>query len=401
MSNLRVLILTSSFLPTVGGLQYELKWFLDNLDRRLSKNEGAQTYFVYPNARSEPYARFENITTYDLRLEDNRKPTVARMLMRLGMILRKTRPDVVHCHSILPDGLWVLVASRIFRVRSKIVVTSHGQDIVSLPQWSYGARTRWARLLNSFVAGRVDMHVLPSKAMIGYAIQAGTAKEKTAVIPNGIPVEDDHDFEKDGTVSSHGSRSLDLELSDNDGINILSLSSGREIKNLDALIEAFSRVRHRMGSSKLLLACHGASAERIMRLVGQRELNPHVLFAGEIVGLMKEKYFHASHVYCSVSHFESFGITLLEAMKYGSAVVASRVGGIPEFVEDGRNGLLTSPTDVDEIASALVRLYADTGLRKRLVENGLRTVKNHSISRTINEYVSIYRRVAYRAVSQG
>ena len=172
MSGLKILILTSSFLPTVGGLQYELKWFLDNLDRRLSKNEGAQTYFVYPNARSEPYARFENITTYDLRLEDNRKPTVARMLMRLGMILRKTRPDVVHCHSILPDGLWVLVASRIFRVRSKIVVTSHGQDIVSLPQWSYGARTTiGAGHSADMWPSRVDMHVLPSEAMIGHAVQ--------------------------------------------------------------------------------------------------------------------------------------------------------------------------------------------------------------------------------------
>ena len=401
MSNLRVLILTSSFLPTVGGLQYELKWFLDNLDRRLSKNEGTQTYFVYPNERSEPYARFENITTYDLRLENNRKPTVARMLVRLGMMLRKTRPDVVHCHGILPDGLWVLVASGIFRVRSKIVVTSHGQDIVSLPEWSYGARTGWARSLNSYVAGRVDMHVLPSEAMIEHAVRAGTAKEKTAVIPNGIPIEDDHDFEKGATASSHGSQSLDLELSDGDGINILSLSSGREIKNLDALVEAFSRVRHRMGRSKLVLACHGTSAERIVRLVGEKGLNPYVLFTGEIVGPAKEEYFHASHVYCNVSHFESFGITLLEAMKYESAVVASRVGGIPEFVEDGRNGLLISPTDVDEIASALVRLYADTGLRKRLVENGLRTVKDHSISRTIDEYVSLYRRVAYRAMSQG
>ena len=401
MSNLRVLILTSSFLPTVGGLQYELKWFLDNLDRRLGNDERTQAYFVYPNERSEPYARFENIATYDLRLRNLRKPTVAGMLMRLGAFLRKTRPDVVHCHSILPDGLWVLAASRIFRVRSKVVVTSHGQDIVSLPQWSYGARTRWARLLNSFVAGRVDMHVLPSEAMIVHARQAGTAKEKTAVIPNGIPVEDDHDFEKDAIVSSHDPRSLGLELSAGDGINILSLSSGREIKNLDALIEAFSRIRHRMGSSKLFLACHGASAERIVRLVGQKGLDPHVLFTGEIVGPVKEKYYRASHIYCNVSHFENFPLSLLEAMKYGAAVVASRVGGIPEFVEDGKNGLLTSPTDVDEIASALLRLYADTDLRKRLVENGLRTVKDHSISRTINEYVSLYRRVAYRTVSQG
>ena len=401
MRGLKVLILTSSFLPTVGGLQYELKWFLDNLDRRLSKNEGAQTYFVYPNARSEPYARFENITTYDLRLEDNRKPTVARMLMRLGMILRKTRPDVVHCHSILPDGLWVLVASRIFRVRSKIVVTSHGQDIVSLPQWSYGARTRLAQSIGRYVAKRVDMHVLPSEAMIGHAVRAGTPEINTVVIPHGIPLEDDYDFEKETSPSSPCPDSTKVDMNLSGGLNILSLSSARGIKNLDVLIEAFSRVRDRMENSRLLLACHGPSAERIVRLVGERGLKQQVVFTGEIVGPEKERYFRASQVYCSVSHFESFGITLLEAMKHGAAIVASRVGGIPEFIEDGRNGLLTSPTDVDEIASALLKLHADRDLRKRLVEGGRQTVSEHSISRTIDEHMALYRRLACGVAGQG
>ena len=390
---LKVLILTSSFLPTVGGLQYELKWFLDNLDRRLSNDGGTEAYFVYSNDRSEPYACFRNIATFDLGLEDFHKASVARMIMRLGKILRKVRPEVVHCHGILPDGLWVLVASHIFRFQTKLVVTSHGQDIVSLPRLSYGARTRWSRSLMRYVAGRIAMHVLPSKAMVGHAIRAGSSENNTVVIPHGIPLDDDYNFEKDLSSSSPGPGSkADLDLGG--GLNILSLSSAREIKNLDVLVEAFSRVKDKIADSRLLLACHGPSAERIVRLVGEKGLKQQVVFIGEIAGLAKERYFRASQVYCSVSHFESFGITLLEAMKHGAAVVASRVGGIPEFIEDGKNGLLTSPTDVDEIASALLRIHDDESLRKRLVENGKETVRGHSISRAIDEHMALYRRLA-------
>ena len=393
---MRIVILTSSFLPTVGGLQYELKWFLDNLDRRLGTDESIEAYFVYPNERSEFYTRFANIMACDLKLENLGKVAVARMVMRLGAFLRQTNPEVVHCHGLLPDGLWVLAACRVFRVQTKIVVTSHGQDIVSLPQWAYGVRTGLARSLGSYVAKRVDMHVLPSEAMIKHSTGFGVAKGKTAVIPNGIPLEDDLDFEKEKLLVPGTSRYREVDLSGSDGINILSLSGGRAIKNVDALVEAFSRIRSRMGSSKMLLACHGASAERIVRLVSEKGLEQHVLFTGEITGPVKEKYFRASQIYCNVSHFENFPLSLLEAMKYGSAVLASRVGGVPEFIKHEENGLLVSPTDVDDIASCLIRLYGDEDLRRRLVENGLQAVERYAISRVVDQYMGLYEGIGRR-----
>ena len=395
---MRIVILTSSFLPTVGGLQYELKWFLDNLDRRLGTGESIEAYFVYPNERSELYTRFANIMAYDLKLENLGKAAVARMLIRLGAFLRQTKPDVVHCHGLLPDGLWVLAATRAFRVRTKVVVTSHGQDIVSLPQWSYGARTGWARSLRKYVSDRIAMHVLPSEAMIGHALRAGTSKRKITVIPNGIPLEEDYDFEKEQSLNAQSSESRNIDANSGDGINILSLSSGRDIKNLDALIEAFARIKHRMGNSKLLLACHGESAEAIVRLVNEKGLEQHVLFTGEITGTVKENYFRASEVYCNVSHFENFPLSLLEAMKYGSVVLASRVGGIPEFIEHGENGLLVCPTDVDDIASSLARLYADNSLRRRLADNGLRVVRSYAISRVVDQYMGLYERLVCRTM---
>jgi len=390
----KILILSSTFLPTVGGLQYELKWFLDNLDQRLRSQERIHVHFVYPNEASEPYARFDNISTHDLGLHDLRRQTVARAIVRLGKILKNVDPDVVHCHAILPDGLWVSLARQLFRTRTKVIVTSHGDDIVWLPEISYGRRAAYrSRLLSRHVARRVAAHVLPSRALSDFAIDAGVPRSSIAVIPNGIPVGNDYDFEQDAPPSaSHGDQDS-IPSRQRDGLDILSFSKADAVKNLDALVDAFDLARHDIGDSKLLLTCQGPPARRIVQLVERKGLREHVIFVGEVTGQAKRSYLRACDVYCMTSHFENFPISILEAMKFQAAVLATRVGGIPELVEDERNGLLTSPGDVQGIASALVRLYRDSNLRSRLIENASQTVEKYSISRIVEEYLSLYERV--------
>lgn len=394
MPSTKVLILTTTFLPTVGGLQYELKWFLDNLDRQLRDRKGIHVHFIYPNQESEPSARFDNISTHDLRLVDHRKQTVASAVVRLGRLLKKIEPDIVHCHAVLPDGLWVSLARQLSRTRTKVIVTSHGDDIAWLPEISYGRRNAYrSRLLAKHVAKRLSAHVLPSRALTDFALDAGARRSSIAVIPNGIPIGNDYDFEQD--ASSPQSRDdHDAATSHRrDGLDILSFSKADAVKNLDALVEAFALAKRNIGDSKLILTCHGHPARRIAQLVERKGLREHVLFIGEVTGQAKRSHLRACDVYCLTSHFENYPISILEAMKFQAAVLATRVGGIPEIVEDGTNGLLTSPTDVPGIASALVRLYRDPGLRSRLIENASQTVEKHSISRVVEEYLNLYERV--------
>ena len=91
----KVLILSSSFLPTIGGAQYQLKWFLDCLDRLSPSERNVQVHFAYPDKASREFAQFNNISTHDLQLHDQRLSTVARMIARLGRLLQSIRPG--HC----------------------------------------------------------------------------------------------------------------------------------------------------------------------------------------------------------------------------------------------------------------------------------------------------------------
>ena len=388
----KVLILCSSFLPTVGGAQYELKWFLDYLDRMDPSSTGIDLHFAYPNETSRQFARFDSIATHELNLQDRRTSSVARMISRLGKLLRRIRPDVVHCHGVLPTGAWVLLASRMFGVKTRIVATSHGDDIVSLPKYSYGSRTSpRSRLIARLVTGRLERHIVPSRAMTEFAMEAGTPENKITVIPNGVPVGDEFDFEI-------GDVSIPAEIPQlvrvGEGLNILCLSSARRIKNLDSLIEAIALCRDELGDSRLLLTC---TDDRIIRLVEDKGLSSYVTFIGEVTGQEKHSFFLNSDVLCVVSHFESFALTALEGMKHGCAVVAAKVGGIPEFVRHEQNGLLLSSGEPSLIASALVRLAKDSKLRGHLVEQGFQTVQRYSMSRIVTEHLEVYRTLAAQA----
>ena len=386
---LKVLILCSSFLPRIGGAQYQLKWFLDCLDLMPQLERDVEVHFAYPNQSSREFVQFDNTFTHDLRLPDLRTSSVARMIVRLGLLLRTIRPDVVHCHGVLPTAAWAVLARRMFRVKTKIIATSHGDDIARLPEWSYGRlNSARSRAVARAVTKRLSLHILISRAMTPFALQAGTPRDRIAYIPNGIPLGDEFDFEADDEPRSSTASPI---AANSRGIDILCLSSGRRIKNLDTLIEAFALSRDQLGDSRLLLTC---TDERIVALVKDKGLSANIEFIGEVTGALKHAYFKNSHVLCVVSHFENFPLTVLEGLKFGCAIVASRVGGIPEIIEHEHHGLLVSNREPYQIASALIRLAKDNHLRRRLVERGVQIVRRYSISGIVQEHLQVYQSLA-------
>ena len=100
-----------------------------------------------------------------------------------------------------------------------------------------------------------------------------------------------------------------------------------------------------------------------------------VTFTGQIADPMTEGLYAASDVFCLPSRWqECCGLVNLEAMSFAVPVVATRIGGIPEYVTDGECGLLIEPT-ADDLASKLERLLDDPALRARLGEQAARRVR--------------------------
>ena len=147
-------------------------------------------------------------------------------------------------------------------------------------------------------------------------------------------------------------------------------------KGLLTLVEAFAPLARRDPSATLVLVgADGGMAELVDRRSRELGLTGRVRRLGHLTDerLLASGYREARALVLP-SEYEAFGLVILEAMAQGTPVIASRVGGIPEIVEDGRTGLLTPPGATGAVAEAIGRLWDDRELARRLGEAGRTTV---------------------------
>jgi glycosyltransferase involved in cell wall biosynthesis len=139
-------------------------------------------------------------------------------------------------------------------------------------------------------------------------------------------------------------------------------------KGVEWLLRAATRVREDV---RLDLAGTGNQEGEYRELAKELGLDGRVRFHGWLEGLAVDELLRAARglVFPSLWH-EPAGLVAFEAMVNGRAVIGSRVGGIPEMIDDGVNGLLVEPGDVAGLAGAIDRLAADWELARRLGESG-------------------------------
>lgn len=160
-----------------------------------------------------------------------------------------------------------------------------------------------------------------------------------------------------------------------DGRYILFAGHPFRLKGVDVLIKAFMRVSERFPEYRLKIIGHCPDkAERAayQAMAGGNErveiLNP--MFYGELAGVIQGCTFLVLP-----SRSEAMGRVLIEAMACAKPVIGSNVGGIPEVIIDGRNGLLFEPGDDADLAEKMERLLSDVALRERMGEAGAETVR--------------------------
>jgi glycosyltransferase involved in cell wall biosynthesis len=152
-----------------------------------------------------------------------------------------------------------------------------------------------------------------------------------------------------------------------DCATLLFLGRIGKAKGVFDLLEAISRLADRYPQVKLLLCGDGdlAEAQAVSTRLG---INARVAFMGWVQGAAKATLLRTATVFVLPSYNEGLPMSVLEAMSYGMPIIASRVGGVPEAIDNEMDGLLIKPGDVDALTASLNRLLADKGLRHRLGE---------------------------------
>jgi N-acetyl-alpha-D-glucosaminyl L-malate synthase BshA len=171
-------------------------------------------------------------------------------------------------------------------------------------------------------------------------------------------------------------------------------SNFRPLKRVEDVVRIFARVRQRV-ACELVLIGDGPDRPRAESLVATLGLTDHVRFLGERVDIVET--IQQARVFLLPSETESFGLAALEALSCGVPVVASRVGGLPEVIEEGESGFLAPVGDIDGMADAVVRLLEDDVLHTRLARNArARAVERFRLLPMVDRYEAFYCRVLTR-----
>jgi glycosyltransferase involved in cell wall biosynthesis len=247
------------------------------------------------------------------------KRRYASLLARTLMAGRRFRPDVVYAHFLVPTGFLAALAAR-----APLVVTAHGRDVRNIGSMP------GIRLATRYVVRRAAAVVAVSEYLRReLETKIPDARGKVEVIDCGVDL-----------------MRFRVEPAPDGPTRYLCVGSLSERKNVVRLADAFAQV----GKGALTFVGDGP-------LRGALERREGVTLVGQVPHEQVPEWIARSHVLCQPSLVEPFGLALLEAMAAGRSVVATRIGGPPEFVTPGA-GVLVDPTEQDDIAQGLVAAAA-------------------------------------------
>lgn len=169
-----------------------------------------------------------------------------------------------------------------------------------------------------------------------------------------------------------------------------------QIKGVDTLLYAYSRLSDFLVDAKippLYIAGDGPEREKLENICSALNITQKVHFLGQLDAVHVRGLLDDSKIHIVPSNYEPFGLTVLEGMARGRCVIASNVGGIPEYIQNGLNGLLFEPNDCDKLAEQLVLALTDDSLRLKLGQNALDITKKMTGEHITAEVVKVYQSV--------
>jgi glycosyltransferase involved in cell wall biosynthesis len=178
------------------------------------------------------------------------------------------------------------------------------------------------------------------------------------------------------------------------------LAIGRHVrqKGFDVLLRSFALLTSRRQTDHdLVLAGDGTERTQLEELANCLGVSKRVHFIGRVDRVAAAGLFCGCSYFVLPSRHEPLGIVNIEAMAAGKAVIATRVGGVPEIVQDGITGLLVDSDSIEPMADAMLKLCRDAGLRQRLGSCGAAQVSRFDWEVIAAEYLTVYHQVYSRA----
>ena len=392
--NLNIVLYASGFLPALGGREFVVHYLADALLKL-----GHHVRVVGP-------AGFLKQRNLRFRYPVHRWPTLRGLLPEqvavtsLFLDIRLWGCDIIHAHNTYPTGYF---ASLKRKHNCPLVITPHGEDIQSIPELGHGLMLN--PVLNKkikYALAEAELVTAISRNIEKELINAGAAREKIRLIPNGVDIDRYSRRKEDSSIKAW------LGIPPESRI-VVTVGRYNPRKGHEYAIRAMPKVID--AEQRACLVIVGNKTEVLKPLIKQLNLDGKVILTGGIspsMGILNrvvsmdemqsENDYLADLLGCSELYVsagidqnaEGLSLAILEAMAAGLPVVATDISGNRDVVIPGENGYLAKAADSDSLADGIIKVLIDESIQKKMRENARKAAMEYDWMNIAQRYVDAY-----------
>lgn len=296
---------------------------------------------------------------------------------KISDVIQEYDLDILHMHYAVPHAVCGILAKQMSGKDVKIMTTLHGTDITVL---GYDHT-----LQNAIKFGIEQSDIVTS-------VSHSLAQQTYEIINTQKEIIPIYNFVRENEFPTRHNE----ELKDCYGISseekvLIHVSNFRKVKRIDTVIETFAKV-HESIPSKLILLGDGPELIDMRHKARELDVEAHVLFLGKQNDV--SAFYQLSDLVLLLSEKESFGLTLLEAMKTGVLPLGSRAGGIKEVIRHEETGFIVDIGDSTQAAKYAIKLLSNPELYQKMQSQMLKDIEARFSSDLItDQYENYYRKM--------
>ena len=382
---MRIAIFADTFLPQVNGVVrsvvttanalakrgHDVAIFTVNAEKISKKNRVKE---LNDRVQVYPFSSFALPTYKELQV---RIPTFIPSFYEVY----RFNPDLIHSHTTFGIGWEAVTAANFLNI--PLIGTHHGflAEFLKHVRLDYKMMKPLARRYLSFYYNRCDAVISPSEALVKELLQY-KFKRPVHVISNPIDLKY---FSIDKTKESLRKK---FRLNEPTIIHFGRLSYE---KSTDLVLKAFAEILNSGIDARLIIIGDGPERGKLETFSKKLNIEKSVEFTGTLRNNDLTERIAAGDFFVSASTIETQGLVFLEAMALGLPVIGVNAGGVPEYVDNGKNGLIVEPGNVKAIAEAMKKFIDNPELRASFGRQAKESVKKYDAEIIVKKIEEVYR----------
>lgn len=384
----KVLILAGIFPPDIGGPAV----YSERLACELSKRGIAVAVVSYGDYDSGANLKRQNHKKYDFPviMISRKRPGAIRWFLYLWKVLSWAKNyDILYAQTLFSAGIPGLIASKLLRKKLVVkIVGDHAWErlnsgsvtLEDFQKQKYNRRIELLRKAQACLLKKVSKIITPSRYLKKVIFGWGVPSEKIEVIYNAAS-----EFFNVAISREEAKSQLALQ-------GDVLLSAGRLVawKGFDCLIEIMPELLNENPELSLLIIGEGPERENLKLKIEKLKLTDRVRLTGKVAHETMPLYFKAADIFVLNTNYEGFSHVILEAMAAGLPVITTNVGGNPELIESGENGILTEYNDKARVKESVLILLKDKVQRERFVISAREKAETFNWQRLVDKTLKAF-----------